>query len=410
MKFAPGEGNKVCPMASLAVSINQFAVEFSKKLAESAEGRNIFFSPWGISTSLAMVYLGTKGTTAAQMSQVLHFGSIQDFKFGPDSEKKRKMECHSGKSEEIQSDFQTLTAKILKHGNSYVLKIANRIYVEKTYPFHNKYLEDMKTYFGAEPQSVNFVEASGQIRKEINSWVGSQTGGKIPNLLPDDAVDNKTTMVLVNALYFKGTWEHQFSVQNTTERPFRINKTTSKPVQMMSMKQSLQVFHIEELQTIGVQLHYQNREFSLLLLLPEEVEGLKQLERAITYEKLDKWTSADMMDTYEVQLYLPKFKMEESYDLQSALRDMGMTDAFNHGKANFSNMTSERNLFLSNVFHKTFLEINEEGTEAAAGTGSEVNFRIKAPSIELNADHPFLFLIRHTVTNTILFYGRFYSP
>ncbi|EDL91758.1 serine (or cysteine) peptidase inhibitor, clade B (ovalbumin), member 10 [Rattus norvegicus] len=397
-------------MASLAVSINQFAVEFSKKLAESAEGRNIFFSPWGISTSLAMVYLGTKGTTAAQMSQVLHFGSIQDFKFGPDSEKKRKMECHSGKSEEIQSDFQTLTAKILKHGNSYVLQIANRIYVEKTYPFHNKYLEDMKTYFGAEPQSVNFVEASGQIRKEINSWVGSQTGGKIPNLLPDDAVDNKTTMVLVNALYFKGTWEHQFSVQNTTERPFRINKTTSKPVQMMSMKQSLQVFHIEELQTIGVQLHYQNREFSLLLLLPEEVEGLKQLERAITYEKLDKWTSADMMDTYEVQLYLPKFKMEESYDLQSALRDMGMTDAFNQGKANFSNMTSERNLFLSNVFHKTFLEINEEGTEAAAGTGSEVNFRIKAPSIELNADHPFLFLIRHNVTNTILFYGRFYSP
>lgn len=268
----------------------------------------------------------------------------------------------------------------------------------------------MKTYFGAEPQSVNFVEASGQIRKEINSWVGSQTGGKIPNLLPDDAVDNKSKMVLVNALYFKGTWEHQFSVQNTTERPFRINKTTSKPVQMMSMKQSLKVFHIEELQTIGVQLHYQNREFSLFLLLPEEVDGLKQLERAITYEKLDKWTSADMMDTYEVQLYLPKFKMEESYDLKSALRDMGMTDAFNQGKANFSNMTSERNLFLSNVFHKTFLEINEEGTEAAAGTGSEVNFRIKAPSIELNADHPFLFFTRHNVTNTILFYGRFYSP
>lgn len=410
MKFAPGEGNKVCPMASLAVSINQFAVEFSKKLAESAEGKNIFFSPWGISTSLAMVYLGTKGTTAAQMSQILQFGSIQDFKSGPDSEKKRKMECHSGKSEEIQSDFQTLTAEILKPGNSYVLKIANRIYGEKTYPFHNKYLEDMKTYFGAEPQSVNFVKASGQIRKEINSWVGSQTGGKIPNLLPDDAVDNKTKMVLVNALYFKGTWEHQFSVQNTSERPFRINKTTSKPVQMMSMKQSLQIFHIEELQTIGVQLHYQNREFSLLLLLPEEVDGLKQLERAITYEKLDKWTSADMMDTYEVQLYLPKFKMEESYDLKSALRDMGMTDAFNQGKANFSNMTSERNLFLSNVFHKTFLEINEEGTEAAAGTGSEVNFRIKAPSIELNADHPFLFIIKHNVTNTILFYGRFCSP
>ncbi|NP_001153779.1 serpin B10 isoform 2 [Mus musculus] len=320
------------------------------------------------------------------------------------------MEFNSGKFEEIQSDFQTLAAEILKPGNSYVLKTANRIYGEKTYPFHNKYLEDMKTYFGAEPQSVNFVEASGQIRKEINSWVGSQTGGKIPNLLPDDSVDTKTKMVLVNALYFKGTWEHQFSVKSTTERPFRVNKTTSKPVQMMSMKQSLQVFHIEELQTIGLQLHYQNRDLSLLLLLPEAIDGLEQLERAITYEKLDKWTSADMMDTYEVQLYLPKFKMEESYDLKSALRGMGMTDVFSQSKADFSNMTSERNLFLSNVFHKTFLEINEEGTEAAAGTGSEISVRIKAPSIELNVDHPFLFFIRHNKTKSILFCGRFCSP
>ncbi|XP_037066923.1 serpin B10 isoform X2 [Peromyscus leucopus] len=351
-------------MASLAVSINQFALEFSKKLAESAEGKNMFFSPWGISTSLAMVYLGTKGTTAAQMSQVLQLDKGQHFKSGPDCEKKRKI----------------------------------------------KYLKDMQTYFGAEPQSVNFVGASGQIRAEINSWVEGQTGGKIPNLLPDDSVDSKTKMVLVNALYFKGVWEHQFSAQNTTERPFRINKTMSKPVQMMSLKKNLQVFHIEELQTIGLQLYYQNRDLSLLLLLPEDVNGLEQLERAITYEKLNEWTSADMMDTFEVQLYLPKFKLEESYDLKSALSSMGMTDAFNQSKADFSNMSSERNLFLSNVFHKTFVEINEEGTEAAAGTGSEVGFRIKTPSIEFNADHPFLFFIRHNKTNSILFYGRFCSP
>ncbi|EGW10478.1 Serpin B10 [Cricetulus griseus] len=179
---------------------------------------------------------------------------------------------------------------------------------------------------------------------------------------------------------------------------------------MMSMKRDLQVFHIEELQTIGLQLHYQNRDLSLLLLLPEDVNGLEQLERAITYEKLNEWTSADMMDTLEVQLYLPKFKLEESYDLKPALSSMGMTDAFSQGEADFSNMSSERNLFLSNVFHKTFVEINEEGTEAAAGTGSEVSVRIKTPSIEFNADHPFLFFIRHNKTNTILFYGRFCSP
>ncbi|CAO2636448.1 Serpin B10 [Lemmus lemmus] len=314
----------------------------------------------------------------------------------------------------MHSDFQTLAAEVLKPGNSYILKTANRIYGEKTYPFHNKYMKDMQTYFGAEPQSVNFVGASGQIRTEINSWVENQTEGKIPNLLPDDSVDSMTRMVLVNALYFKGTWEHQFSVQNTTERPFRINKTTTKPVQMMSMKKDLQVFHIEELQTIGLELYYQNRDLSLFLLLPEETHSswvsILQLERAITYEKLHEWTSADMLDTFEVQLYLPKFKLEESYDLKSALSSMGMTDAFSQSKADFSNMSPDRNLFLSNVFHKTFVEINEEGTEAAAGTGSEVSLRIKKPSIEFNADHPFLFFIRHNKTNSILFYGRFCSP
>ncbi|CAO2636446.1 Serpin B10, partial [Lemmus lemmus] len=273
-----------------------------------------------------------------------------------------------------------------------------------------EYIQLCKKYYSTEPEAVDFLKYAEEARKKINSWVKTQTKGKIPNLLPDDSVDSMTRMVLVNALYFKGTWEHQFSVQNTTERPFRINKTTTKPVQMMSMKKDLQVFHIEELQTIGLELYYQNRDLSLFLLLPEEVNGLEQLERAITYEKLHEWTSADMLDTFEVQLYLPKFKLEESYDLKSALSSMGMTDAFSQSKADFSNMSPDRNLFLSNVFHKTFVEINEEGTEAAAGTGSEVSLRIKKPSIEFNADHPFLFFIRHNKTNSILFYGRFCSP
>ena len=135
-----------------------------------------------------------------------------------------------------------------------------------------------------------------------------------------------------------------------------------------------------------------------------------QLEKAITYEKLSEWTSADMMELCNVQLNLPKFKLEETYDLKSTLSSMGMSDAFNQSKADFSGMSSERNLFLSSVFHKCFVEINEQGTEAAAGTGSEVSVRIKLPSIEFNADHPFLFFIRHNKTNGILFYGRFCSP
>lgn len=135
-----------------------------------------------------------------------------------------------------------------------------------------------------------------------------------------------------------------------------------------------------------------------------------QLEKAITYEKLSEWTSADMMELYDVQLHLPKFKLEESYDLKSTLSNMGMSDAFNPSKADFSGMSMDRNLFLSKVFHKSFVEINEQGTEAAAGTASEMVLRIRLPSIEFNADHPFLFFIRHNKTNSILFYGRFCSP
>ncbi|XP_042549446.1 serpin B10 [Dipodomys spectabilis] len=397
-------------MDSLATSINRFALEFSKKLAESAEGRNIFFSPWGISTCLGMVYSGTKGDTAAQMAQVLQFNSSRDLKSDPESEKKRKMEFNSDKVEDIHSDFQSLMAEILKPGNSYILKTANRIYGEKTYPFHSKYFEDMKTYFGVEPQSVNFMEAPGQSRKEINSWVESQTEGKIPDLLPDGSVDALTRMVLVNALYFKGTWEQQFSVQNTTEKPFRVNKTTTKPVQMMSMKKKLPVFFIEQPRATGLQLYYASRDLSLLVLLPEDVEGLEQLEEAITYEKLNEWAREDMMELYEVQLHLPKFRLEQSYDLKSALSSLGMRDVFSQGKADFTGMSSDRNLCLSNVFHKAFVEINEEGTEAAAGTGSEVKFRIKLPSMEYNADHPFIFLIRHNKSKSLLFYGRFSSP
>ncbi|EPQ04836.1 Serpin B8 [Myotis brandtii] len=356
-------------MDSLTKSINQFALEFSKKLAESAEGKNIFFSPWGISTSLAMVYLGTRYTTASQIAQDFNLGKV----------------------EEIHSNFQTLISEINNPSNAYVLKTANGIYAEKTYPFLKKYLEDMKAYFGAEPQLVNFLGASDQIRKEINSWVESQTEGKILDLLPDDAVDSATRMVLVNALYFKGTWEHQFSVQDTTEKPFRINKTTSKPVQMMWMKKKLPVFHIENPQAIGLQLYYESRDLSLFILLPKDISGLDQLEKAATYEKLSEWTSADMMEMYDVKLHLPKFKLEESYDLKSALGSMGMSDAFSQSKADFSGMSPEKNLFLSNVFHKSFVEINEEGTEAAAGSGSEIHWArsilvssINRPSLGIN--------------------------
>ncbi|OWK01698.1 SERPINB10, partial [Cervus elaphus hippelaphus] len=352
---------------------------------------------------------------------VLQFSRDQDSKFCPDSEKKRKMEFNVGKPEEIHFDFQTLISEINSSGHACILKTANRIYGEKTYLFHKleygkteekmgldfsalvkkkksikgdftyifqKYLEDMQTYFGAESQSVNFMGASDQIRKEINSWVEKQTEGKLsPRMLPKKTLVGPTHMLILEIIISS---QSILSEQPWSQGHYFSRKTTSKPVQMMSMKEKLQVFYIESPQAIGLQLYY--------------------LEKAITYEKLSEWTSADMMELCNVQLNLPKFKLEETYDLKSTLSSMGMSDAFNQSKADFSGMSSERKLFLSNVFHKSFVEINEQGTEAAAGTGNEVSVRIKLPSIEFNADHPFLFFIRHNKTNCILFYGRFCSP
>ncbi|XP_074063377.1 serpin B10 [Macrotis lagotis] len=398
-------------MDSLTTSNNQFALEFSKKLAESTGDKNIFFSPWSISTALAMIYLGARGNTATQIEQVLQLNKAQGAETtSPHFEKKRKTELGPSKAEDIYSDVQALMSEINKPNNSYLLKTANRLYGEKSYPFHSEYLENIKKYFDAEPQSVNFLENADQIRAKINSWVESQTEGKIVKLLPDDSIDSMTRLVLVNAIYFKGKWKEQFKTKDTIEKPFRVNQTTTKSVKMMSMKRKLKIFHIEKPEAKGIQLYYDNDDLSMFVVLPDDSNGLKELEKTVTYGKLSDWTHEDMMELYDVQLYLPKFKLEESYDLKSTLSSMGMSDAFSTNHADFSGITEKKNLFLSEVFHKAFVEVNEEGTEAGASTAGEHLVRMKFPSITFNVDHPFLFFIKHKKTNSILFYGRVYSP
>ncbi|CAO2636447.1 Plasminogen activator inhibitor 2 type A [Lemmus lemmus] len=375
-------------MEELSMANTVFALNIFKHIEQTNSAQNIFFSPWSISSTLAMVFLGARGNTEHQMAK-------------------------AQARDKVHSSFKSLSSAINTCSGDYLLESANKLFGEKSARFKEEYIQLCKKYYSTEPEAVDFLKYAEEARKKINSWVKTQTKGEIPNLLPEGSVDEDTKMVLVNAVYFKGKWKTPFAKKLNELYPFRLNLSESKPVQMMYLREKLNIGYIMELKTQILELPYIG-DISMLLLLPDEIEdastGLELLERAITYEKLHEWTSADMLDTFEVQLYLPKFKLEESYDLKSALSSMGMTDAFSQSKADFSNMSPDRNLFLSNVFHKTFVEINEEGTEAAAGTGSEVSLRIKKPSIEFNADHPFLFFIRHNKTNSILFYGRFCSP
>ncbi|XP_036744634.2 leukocyte elastase inhibitor [Manis pentadactyla] len=379
-------------MEQLSTAITHFALDLFRVLNENNPTGNIFISPLNISSALAMIFLGTRGNTAEQMSKTLYFNTV----------------------EEINSRFQSLNADINKRGTSYVLKLANRLYGEKTYNFLPEFLTSIQKMYGAELASVDFQQAFEDARKTINEWVKGQTEGKIPELLTPDTVDSTTVLVLVSAIYFKGKWHEQFMEKATANAPFRLNKKDTKTVKMMYQKKKFPFRHIQDLKCRVLELPYQGKELSMIILLPDDIEdestGLRKIEEQLTLEKLQEWTKPENLDYTEVNVHLPRFKLEESYDLKFHLNRLGVHDLFNSGAADLSGMSGARNLFISKIVHKSFVEVNEEGTEAAAATAGIATFTMLMHEENFVADHPFLFFIRHNSSANILFLGKFSSP
>ncbi|VCW76671.1 unnamed protein product [Gulo gulo] len=268
-------------------------------------------------------------------------------------------------------------------------------------------MDNVKKFYLTSVESVDFNNAPEESRKKINSWVESQTHGKIKDLLPKNSLEFTTILVLVNAIYFKGQWDNKFDKKNTVEKEFWLNKDTSKPVQMMKQANVFKFTSLEDIQAKILEVPYKGKDLSTILLLPDEVDGLQKLEDQLTAEKLIEWTSSQNMCDNYVDLYLPRFKLEETYDLKDTLRALGMVDIFQ--RANLSGMTGTKDLLVSKVIHKSFVEVTEEGTEAASSTAVVVNFG-SPPIRPFHCDHPFLFFIRHNKTNSILFLGRVSSP
>ncbi|XP_067387435.1 serpin B10-like [Emydura macquarii macquarii] len=417
-------------MEALSVVNTGFALDLFKHECRIQTNKNILFSPWSISTTMATVYLGAKGNTADQMAEVLHFNKVGRVGVATTSIKPRraysKMEellsspCVSVKkanlenSSNIHEGFQALGFEINQPSKNYLLKSVYQLYGEESSHFNKEYLQSIKKYYRTEPQAVDFMGAAEEVRRKINSTVERQTEGKIQDLLPVNSVDSLTKLVLVNALYFKGNWAKKFKDEFTKEQPFRMNKNTTKPVKMMYQRGKFNWTYIRTVHTHVVELPYVSNDLSMLILLPDDISddttGLTMLERDLTYEKLSQWTSSEMMEKTEVDVYLPRIKMEESYDLRSTLSSMGMRDAFSPDRADFRGMSEKNDLVLNHVFHKCFVEINEEGTEATAATAASMTSRSLLSAIQFAADHPFLFFIRHNKTKTILFLGRFCSP
>ncbi|NXK96222.1 SPB10 protein, partial [Formicarius rufipectus] len=409
-------------MELASASIGKFTVDLFNKLNETSKGKNIFFSPWSISAALGLTYLGAKGNTAIEMAEVLHFtqavGAEASSSVARPSRgrpKRRKMDPENKQAADIHSSFKQLLTAINKPRSTYSLRSANRIYVEKTFLLLPTYIQLSKNYYKAEPQKVNFKTAPEQSGKEINAWVEKQTEGKIKNLLNSRDVTNSTRLILVNAIYFKAEWEVKFQGQYTDLKPFRLSKNKTKPVKMMYVRNTFPVLIMETMNFKMIELPYVKRELSMFILLPDDIKdnttGLEQLERELTYEKLSEWTESKKMTETLVDLYLPKFKLEERYDLTDNLVRMGMRSAFSIN-ADFSGMTEKGDLQISKVFHKSFVAVDEKGTEAAAATAVIIELT-SAPIVHVlnfKVDHPFFFFIRHNKSKSILFFGRFCSP
>ncbi|XP_041421442.1 serpin peptidase inhibitor, clade B (ovalbumin), member 4 L homeolog isoform X1 [Xenopus laevis] len=404
-------------MEPINTNINEFSLDIFKELNSSSGKTNIFLSPMSISTALSLLFLGAKENTATQMQKVLHFPKVkkegrlqsgcatQQHSKHSEESIPGKDAPHCGKVADVHSKFQVLLSKLTKLTNGVELKIANGMFAQMNFPFLQQYLECAHALYNAKLQNVDFEK--DETSQEINLWVESTTQGKIKDMIETNSLDKRTALVLVNAIYFKGEWSNPFQDSNTKDSPFYVSKDVVKSVPMMFQSQKFNLGAIKELNAQILELPYQLGALSMFILLTNEKLGLEKIEQQLSWKTLAKGMTN--MEKTKVDVYLPRFMLEESYDLNSHLINMGMVDAFSEGKANLSGV-SDVPLYVSKVVHKAFVEVNEKGTVAAAATGVQIEPKMLVIPRTFKANHPFVFFIKHKETDTVLFFGKYKSP
>jgi serpin B len=360
---------------------------------KQAEG-NLFFSPYSISTALAMTYEGARGNTAGQMASVLKLPV--------------EGENNSASREKIASAFGALQKQLQadKETSGYQLNVANALWGQQGYPFLPEFIELNKKYFESGLNEVDFAK-SEEARKTINTWIEDKTNEKIKNLMPPGSIDALTRLVLTNAIYFKGDWAIKFKEENTKETDFHVTEQKTVKVPMMYQKESFEYSQLDNMQLL--QMPYKGDKLSMLIILPKTIGDMSSIESSLNSQNLQ--LNIDKMIKKEVEVYLPKFKMTcGTLNLTNILAQMGMKDAFSRA-ADFSGMSGRKDLYISGVMHKAFVEVNEEGTEAAAATGVTMRLlSIAEPPPVFRADRPFIFMIRDNVSQSILFMGKVGNP
>jgi len=363
---------------------NQFAFDLYNNLKGEEQG-NVFFSPWSIESALGMTYEGAKGQTAQEMEQVLHL---------PADDVKR------------QSSFARLYNLINEPDENFKLSTANSLWTQQDYEFLQQYFETVDNYYKGKVTNVDFETNAEGVRQTINKWVEEKTTGKIKDMIPPGVLNSLTRLVLANAVYFKGKWAIQFKEENTKKADFRTGNGTVQ-ADMMSLGSAK--FNYAETETMqALEMPYEGGKLSMLVLLPKE-DNIETINGYLSEEKLSEIRTS--MAEREVNVYFPKFKFETRYAMVPTFRGMEMTTIFS-GSADLSGMGGKPgDLYVSDIIHQAFVEVNEEGTEAAAATVVVVGATaMPGPEIEFKADHPFIFLIQENETGNILFFGLAKDP
>jgi len=376
--------------AAGAKAVNAFGIDLYGQIRKP-EG-NLVFSPYSVSMTLTLAYVGARGKTESQMAKALRFNFGQP----------RVKEAFSTLSEQVLSAGKEKTAEI---------NIANALWAEKTYTLLKEFLESARIGPDSVVRQLDFRHSPDAGRNTINGWVAGQTKGRIKDLIASGMISADTRLVLTNAIYFKGAWDFPFKKTLTKPEPFTLLDGSKVNVPTMSLVKSFGYAEAPELQVL--EMPYKGRELSMIVLLPDKNKRLEEFEKSLTVDKIDQWIGNLHIQTAKV--YLPRFKMTSDFQLGKALARLGMSDAFSASAADFSGMTGHKDLFIGECIHKAFVEANEEGTEAAAATAVVMPTGMAPteppPRIPIfRADHPFLFLIRHKPSGSILFIGRVTKP
>lgn len=374
-------------LQKLAAGNTQFALELYSRLCDTPG--NVCFSPYSLLIALAMTYVGARSETEKQMADVLHFPAVQD---------------------EVHQSFAGLQALIngLDDQETIQLRMANALFPHDAYPFLVDFLACLKESYQTSLTPLNFLDTE-RARQQINTWVAEKTRGQISEIIPTGGLASLTRLVLVNAIYFKGLWQNPFDTRFTWEAPFWVSPDQSVTVPMMMKKAAFGLANVKNAQIL--EMDHCEGKTSLVFILPSEAGGLPALEKGLTAAILEDWLS-QLFET-EVNVCLPRFRVKSGFALKDILISLGMPDAFDAAKADFSGMDGKHfpeGLLINQIFHQATTDVNEEGATATAATAAVMQLRGIHAVPEFYANHPFLFLIREKTTGCLLFMGRVSDP